>query len=218
MDLCERRSGEDAILFWNEVALEAHRRDFTFTDADGEDETDAAADRQGLYPEHVGMAAATRIFAMVHLAMYDAWHELSPTAGAAYLAQQAQFPEAASPDAGVAGAAVAVLSGFYVRQHDLFESRCRHHLAMLTDNGVPATAVAAGYHRGHAIGLAMLNVRAADGSAASGCYEPADAPGLFRPDPFGPVPTLGAAWGDVEPFGIDTFPVICSSMHPPWGT
>jgi hypothetical protein len=32
----------DAILFWNDVALEAHRRDFTFTDADGEDETDAA--------------------------------------------------------------------------------------------------------------------------------------------------------------------------------
>jgi hypothetical protein len=37
----ELQNEGDAILFWNDAALEAHRRDFTFTDADGEDETDA---------------------------------------------------------------------------------------------------------------------------------------------------------------------------------
>jgi hypothetical protein len=217
MGVCDWRSGEDAILFWNEIALEAHRRDFTFTDADGEDETDAAADRRRLHPEHAGMPAASRIFAMVHLAIYDAWHALSPIDGAAYLARPETPPERASADAAVAGAALAVLSGLYVCQQSLFESKCRQHLARLTGAGVPSTAVSAGYQYGHAIGLAMLEARAADGAAVTACYAPGAAPGLCRPDPFEPLPPHAAAWGDVEPFGIDTLPVLCNSIAPPWG-
>jgi hypothetical protein len=217
MGVCEWQSGNDAILFWNEVALEAHRRDFTFTDTDGEDETDAAADRQGLHPEHAGMPAASRIFAMVHLAIYDAWHALSPTAGALYLDRQEAPPNAASADAAVAGAALAVLSGLYGRQHDLFEGKCREHLGMLNNKGVSPTAVAAGYQHGRAIGLAMLEDRATDGADLNGCYAPGAAPGLSRPDPFEPVPPRAAAWGDVDPFGIDTLAVLCNTIDPPWG-
>jgi hypothetical protein len=217
MGVCEWQSGRDAILFWNEVALEAHRRDFTFTDANGEDETDATADRQGLYPEHAGMPAASRILAMVHLTIYDAWHALSPTAGAAYSDRLEVPPNAASPDAAVAGAALVVLSGLYERQRDLFERKCREHLGMLSDAGVPAAAMAAGYQHGRAIGLATLEDRAADGAAANGCYAPGAAPGLSRPDPFEPVPAHAAAWGEVEPFGIDTLAVLRNGIDPPWG-
>lgn len=217
MVVCKPPGEDDAVLFWNEVALEAHRRDFTFTDTDGEDETDAAADRMGLHPEHVGTPAASRIFAILHLAIYDAWHTLSPTGGEAYLDRREAPPAAASVDAAVAGAAQAVLSGIFVRQHELFESKCRQHLAMLTDAGAPADAVTAGYQHGHAIGLASLQARAADGAAAGGCQATGAAPGLSRPDPFEPLPPIGAAWGDVAPFGIESLPVLCDSIAAPWG-
>jgi hypothetical protein len=217
MAVGEWQSEKDAILFWNEVALEAHRRDFTFTDADGEDETDAAADRQGLHPEHAGLPAASRILAMVHLAIYDAWHALSPTAGTAYSDHREPPPNAASVDAAVAGAAMVVLSGLYARQHGLFESKCREHLGMLGDAGVSAAAVAAGYQHGRLIGLAILDERANDGVAAGECYASGAAPGLSRPDPFDPLPPHGVAWGVLEPFGIDTLAVLGNALDPPWG-
>lgn len=206
----------DAILFWNAVALDAHRRDFTFTDERGEDETDAATDRRRLHPEHVGIPAAARILAMVHLAIYDAWCSLSPAAGPRYLlVRREQSPSKASVDAAVAGAAVAVLSGIYGRQHGLFDGKRREHLAMLSDSGVPSSALSAGYEHGRHIGLTMLEARRTDGSAVNGCHPPGDAPGQSRPDPFEPAPQLGPAWGDVEPFGCDAG--IRESIRPPWG-
>lgn len=217
MGACDQRSEGDAILFWNEVALEAHRRDFTFTDTDGEDETDAAADRLGLHPEHVDMPAASRILAMVHLAIYDAWHALSPTVAASYADRPPPPPEAASADAAVAGAALTVLSDVYSSQRDLLDGKCRQHLAMLSDKGVSAAAMSVGYQYGRAIGLAMLEARAADGAATNSCHSLGAAPGIFRPDPFEPLPACDAAWADVEPFGIDTLPMLCNSIHPPWG-
>jgi vanadium chloroperoxidase len=217
MGVCEWHGGKDAILFWNEVALEAHRRDFTFTDANGEDETDAAVDRQGLYPDHAGMPAASRIFAMVHLAVYDAWHGLSPTAGTTYSDRREPPPNGASADAAVAGAAVAVLSSLYARQCDLFESKCREHLGMLSDAGASAAAVAVGYQHGRVVGLAMLKERATDDTTAEGCYVPGAAPGLSRPDPFEPMPPNTVAWGGVGPFGIDTLATLCNAIDPPWG-
>lgn len=216
MDVGDERDGVDAILFWNEVALEAHRRDFTFTDAFGEDETDAATDRLGLHPEHVGIPAASRILAMVHLAIYDAWHALSPTGGAAYVDRSEPSP-AGSADAAVAGAALAVLSGVYVRQQNLFDTKCRQHLATLSDRGVSPAAVAAGYRLGRDIGLAMLQARAEDGATATDCPASGDAPGLSRPDPFEPVPPAGTAWGNVEFFGLGVLDRVRTAARAPWG-
>jgi vanadium chloroperoxidase len=217
MGVWDWQGGSDAILFWNELALEAHRRDFTFTDADGEDETEAADDRRGLHPEHPGLAAASRIFAMVHLAIYDAWHGLAPTPGTSYLDHRASTPDAASAEAAVAGAALTVLSSLYGRQRDLFESKCREHFGMLSDAGLSAAAIATGYQYGRAVGLAIVDARTADGAAANGCYAPGTIPGLSRPDPVDPVPPQAAAWGDVKPFGIDTLAVLCNAIQPPWG-
>ena len=58
----------DSILFWNEVALEANRVDFT---------------RE--MPEQGGPTLSSRALAIVHLAMYDAYAAIDPTAGAPYL-------------------------------------------------------------------------------------------------------------------------------------
>jgi len=216
MSVRDGQSATDAILFWNEVALDAHRRDFTFTDDDGEDETDAAADRRGLHPEHAGMTATSRILAMVHLAIYEAWHAALPTAGVLYLHHR--HPEiGASPDAAVAGAALAVLSSFYGRQGDRLESKCREHFGMLGDAGVSAAAIASGYHHGRAVGLAVIGARKDDGAAVTGSYASGDAPGLSRPDPFDPVPPPAVAWGAVRPFGIDTLAALCRTMKAPWG-
>jgi hypothetical protein len=154
---------------------------------------------------------------MVHLAIYDAWHALSPTTGESYLEHRESCAAGASAHAAVAGAALAVLSELYVRQHDLFESKRREQFAALSGAGVPAAAMTAGYQHGRAIGLAMLARRDADGAAENGCYEPAAAPGYFRPDPFEPMPPLGVAWGHVTPFGIESLQILCNTMHPPWG-
>lgn len=59
----------DPILYWNEVALEVHRRDFT-VHHDG----DAHANPEmPLSPEHGGPTRTTRALAIVHLAMYGAY-------------------------------------------------------------------------------------------------------------------------------------------------
>src|SRR5215204_5592333 len=44
----------DPILFWNEVALKAHKRDFMFDDEVGDDEASAPMNRQALIPKQDG--------------------------------------------------------------------------------------------------------------------------------------------------------------------
>lgn len=51
----------DHILYWNEVTLEANRRDFS--NAPGKDKAE---------PEQGGPTLSSRAMAIVHLAMYDA--------------------------------------------------------------------------------------------------------------------------------------------------
>jgi hypothetical protein len=71
----------DAILFWNCVALEVHRRDFTLPSDDEWADTIPMMDRQVrrgnmppemLMPDQGGPTRTSRALAMVHLAMYDA--------------------------------------------------------------------------------------------------------------------------------------------------
>ena len=89
----------DPILYWNEVALEVHRRDFSFAlDANGKE----------IGPQHGGPTRTSRALAIVHCAMYDAWNGSSGTANS-YLSSKGVTPPAvisgSSVDAAVAGAA-----------------------------------------------------------------------------------------------------------------
>ena len=95
---------QDAILFWNSVALEANRADFTNVSTDHPSE-------QG------GPTLSSRALAIVHLAMYDAYAAINTAAGLApYLPGLPAAPAGALPQAAVAGAAYATLSALFPRR------------------------------------------------------------------------------------------------------
>jgi hypothetical protein len=149
------------IIFWNEVALEANRRDFTFGNA-----------------EQGGPTLSSRALAMVHLAMYDAFAATSPSPMPAYLSGL-PATGGARPQASVAYAAHTVLSALYPRQRCMFDSNLLKALEV-------APSVAAGRTFGVAVGEAMIAARAGDEMAKSDGYSFSSAFGRHQPDPDNP--------------------------------
>jgi hypothetical protein len=200
---------QDAILFWNDVLLEVHRRDYTFDDAVGDDDSDAPIDRQNISPEVGGPTRVSRAFAMVHLATCDALSTIAPitiggTAVAPYLSGLTGAPASAP---GVGGAAVgaaasAVLLGLFKNETGFITGKLADWNALLTASGASAAAILVGHQYGNQVGGAMLASRANDGSAAPDAYVPLNVPGTHRADPFAPTQgALSVKWGAVKPFG-----------------
>jgi hypothetical protein len=196
---------DDPIKFWNAVALEVHRRDFTFDDAFGDDESGAPMDRQMFVPQQGGPTRTSRALAMVHLAMYDAWRAFHTGIGAPYLTTVGPAPAGASDRAAVGGAARQVLTGLFDRQVDYLVQKTTEWDARLWRLGVTPTEADAGDAYGVSIGQQMLNVRQSDGSQIAGAYAPSNPgkPGVHRPDPYASNQGfLHPAWGQVTPFGV----------------
>ena len=61
----------DPILFWNDVAIEVHRRDFAFN------KDPVSGDV--IKPQQGGPTRTSRALAIVHIAMYDAWNGAKAT-------------------------------------------------------------------------------------------------------------------------------------------
>jgi hypothetical protein len=192
----------DPILFWNDVALEVHRRDFAF---------DLGADGRPLAPQQIGPTRTSRALAIVHIAMYDAWNGANAT-GKNYLGVHAgapslpPLPPGASPDTAVAGAAAASLRALFSRQATFVESRLAEFCA-----GVPMTVTGAqrrdGMRYGAEVADKLLGFRASDGSSARDDFVPGLLPGNHRPDPYNPDQGfLGPKWGSVTTFCIPPFP------------
>jgi hypothetical protein len=153
--------------------------------------------------------AASRVLAMVHLAMHDAVNAAQPryrsyAYTAAYTAQDRQGPA----DAAVAAAVAAhdVLAGLYPQQKHLVAATLD---ATLLDAG-PGAAVAQGRKVGTAAAAAMLARRANDGSTAVERYQPGTQPGAYRfTAPFDFV--AAPHWRSVTPFSMrapDQFRVV----------
>jgi hypothetical protein len=155
----------DAILYWNEVALEANRESHT----NGK-------------KEQTGPPLSARALAVVHLAMYDAFAGASgnPADLPAYLPGLA-VPVAASPDAAVASAAHATLSALFPSQKPRFDVSLA--LAELTGT---AAEVNAGVAFGKTVAGAILADRAADPGIGDAGYAPSSAPARHRVDPDNP--------------------------------
>jgi vanadium chloroperoxidase len=99
------------ILYWNGVALEANRRDFTVVPP-GKDRPD---------PEQGGPTLSSRALAIVHLAMYDAH---AGVVGGPSLPRYLSLPATSPPPgtnaaAAVAAAAHACLSALYPHDRNL---------------------------------------------------------------------------------------------------
>lgn len=160
----------DHILYWNSVALEANRRDFSNV---------AGTDKPN--PEQGGPTLSSRALAIVHLAMYDAHAgAVNSAALPRYLAAPASPAAGASAAAAVATAAHASLSALYPRQKAFFDSA--HQAA-----GLAGAGLAEGHAFGLAVAQAVLADRAMDPSASDNGYAASMNRCGHRPDPANPT-------------------------------
>ena len=144
--------------------------------------------------------AASRVLAMVHLAMHDAVNAAQPRYRA-YAYQPGVDDTRTSADAAVAAAVAAhdVLAALYPKQKDLVRVALD---STLLDAGI-GTTVEAGKKHGAAAAAAMLAKRANDGSNADEAYQPGTRPGDYQYTP-GFDFLAAPHWRAVAPFTMRT--------------
>jgi hypothetical protein len=197
----------DSILFWNQVALDAGKTDFSLPDPRPAD----------MVPQQPGPTYASRALAIVHLAMYDAFVGIRGGA-ATYLDYSAEVPPGtntlAAARAAVAAAACLTLIAMYSRQKDSFLKKHNEFVAML-----PGTdpSISKGLAWGHVVGGRMLADRKSDGADASNeQYAPSTEAGRHRPDPTMPLQNfLGPLWGKVRSFGFNDLRAAIAPLPDP---
>lgn len=160
----------DAILYWNGIALEANRRDFSNVPG-----TDKPAPEQG------GPTLSSRALAIVHLAMYDAH------AGVVNIAALPRYLAAPTIPAAGASAAAAVAAAAHFCLGALFPRQKPHFDAAMQAVNLTGPGVTEGLAFGQKVAKAMLTNRGGDPSAHANGYFASDAPMHHRPDP----PNLG---------------------------
>ena len=197
----------DPILFWNDVALEVHRRDFAF---------EPGPDGSVRGPQKGGPTRTSRALALVHIAMYDAWNG-AKSSGKNYLGVRPGTPPlptliaGAAPESAVAGAAAAALRDLFSNQGAFIEGRMALYCAALPGT-ISSADRAAGLNYGAAVAAALLAHRSGDGSDASDSFTPGLLPGNHRADPLHPTQGfLGPKWGNVVPFCIPAFAPLAST-------
>ena len=156
------------ILYWNGVALEANRRDFSNEPGKSKPK-----------PEQGGPTLSSRALAIVHLAMYDAHAGAvnNPVSLPRYLSLPASPAiGTASAAAAVAAAAHACLTKLYPRQKAHFDAA--HAAAGLSGPGIPQ-----GHVFGLAVAQAILADRKDDPSISDDGYAASVYPRAHRQDP-----------------------------------
>lgn len=183
----------DSILFWNQVALDAGKTDFTTPDP-------ATAPS----PQQPGPTYASRAMAIVHLAMHDAYVGVAGGGTPTYLDYAGQTPGTTDPlaaQAAVGAAACLSLIAMFDKQKDSFLKQHTDFVSMLPGHD---PQIAQGLAWGQRVAAAMLASRRNDGSDASNSmYAPSTQPYRHRADPLNPGQGfLGPLWGQVKPFGF----------------
>jgi hypothetical protein len=138
--------------------------------------------------------AHSRVYAMVHGAMFDAVNAIDRRYHA--YAAELEAPLGASPDAAAAVAAHAVLVDLYPRHQPTLDAAREAALARIQDGPAKTDGVALGL----AAAKAMLARRRNDGMSAQVPYTQRSGPGAFQ------LPTnanaIGTQWGAVAPFTL----------------
>jgi hypothetical protein len=162
----------DPILFWNDVANEANRR--THTTAP----TAEAGSR--------GPCGSSRAYAIVHLAMHDAFFSVAGAHDTWMAAADLPVPPAnADVDVVVAGAAHAALSALYPTQTAAFDAKVAE--AGVATGGPTGPA----YVFGAAVAEKVLAARAGDPDLDGTGHVASEAPGRHRHDPDAPAAEHG---------------------------
>lgn len=165
----------NSVLYWNAILLEASRRDHSQGYANG---------------QQPGPTNTSRAMAIVHLAIHDAL-AFRNKPGAAWLFKKHGItvpPGGGGVEDAIDGAAVTTLKALYPQFTQYFDDSL-------------STVNSPGFNFGVAVGTAVLQARAADGS---GDPAPAAAPptyGAHRVDPYWiGQGFLGPHWGAVDHF------------------
>ena len=195
----QRSPGDDTtrrLLFWNGVALNANGLDHALA-----------------RPDQGGPLRTARAFAIVHIAMFDAFNAIvggyKSYTGLDPASSDEDFDcdrSRASVDAAIAQAAGDTLIALYPFQAKVIEAIQRVDLKRIP-NG---SAKAAGIRIGRRAASEILRRRSNDGSRESdlpynvpGGFIPNLAPGKWVQDPISKTPiALGALWNRVPPFVI----------------
>ncbi|MEX0702555.1 MAG: phosphatase PAP2 family protein [Planctomycetales bacterium] len=167
----------DAVLDWNNAVLDSVR-----------------ATRTAPPP-------ATRAFAMMHLAIYDAVNGIEQTYEH-YVVDFASVPppDGASPEAAAATAAYTVLAELFPEREKKLQADLRRSLGQVG----PGPARDDGMAWGAFCGETVLALRADDGADETVPYEPVAECGRWRPTPPGFGSPLFAQWAHLDPFAIES--------------
>jgi hypothetical protein len=181
------------LVYWNQIAI----------DASGVDHTPVAPGETRVFGEQLGPGRASKAIAIVQIAVYDAvnaiygqWRSYTGIAPAS---------RGASVDAAIAQAAHDTLVAMFPSQQPSFDEALAEDLARIDDRGKDD-----GRRVGRRAAAAILAKRADDGSDAIDPrmgieFLPSDDAGKWRQDPISQIPiALGASWGEVAPFVIQS--------------
>jgi hypothetical protein len=191
----------DAILFWNDIALQAVANDFSPAPPDNK-----------VAPEQGGPTRTARALAIVHLAMYDAFNSIAADSSPYVPSKGGTLPmpkPGASRRAAIGEAAAVTLITLYPRQAQLFQQASQTFFTGLTAS---PQSIEDGRVQGRGVAEAVLKLRQNDGSSNNLPYIPSQNAGKHRVDPLNPDQgILTPNWGSVTPFGN---PVVLADPPP----
>jgi hypothetical protein len=195
----ERRSrpvpndARSRLVRWNHIAM----------DASGVDHTPVQDGESRVFGEQLGPGRASRAMAIVHIAIADAVNAIHGRWES--YTQIESAPRGASVEAAIAQAARDTLVAMYPSQAPSFDEALAEDLEQIG---------AAGREVGRRVGsqAAELVLAQRHGDRSDSIdprmdveFDPGDDPGRWRQDPISQLPVaLGASWGDVTPFVIDS--------------
>jgi hypothetical protein len=189
---CE--NGMDAVHRWNHIAI----------DASGLDHTPVKPGENRVFGEQVGPGRSSRAIAIVHIAIFEAVNAIA--GGHRSYVGLAPAPAGASMSAAVAQAAHDTLVVLFPSQAATFDGLLLEDLTKVADG----SAKTDGIDLGRGAASLILALRANDGSnhpepRVGIDYITSNEPGKWRQDPISKHPlALGAHWGEVKPFVMDS--------------
>jgi hypothetical protein len=179
---------------WNEIAL----------DASGLDHAPLAPGEDRVFGEQFGPGRSSRALAIVHVAIFDAVNAI--TGGYRSYTGLPWARAGTSMKAAIAQAAHDTLVALFPSQAASFDARLAEDLGRIREE----RARERGIDLGRRAAAAILALRADDGSQHAEPRVGVDfptgpEPGQWRQDPIGQLPlALGAHWGGVRPFVLDS--------------
>lgn len=192
------------LLHWNAIAI----------DASGLDHTPVAPGEDRVFGENLGPGRSSRAMAIVHIAIFEV---VNAFFGGFQSYVGLPVPtQNFSLKAAISQAAHDTLVELFPSQTETFDQALAEDLSKIDDGNEKQL----GIQLGSTAATAILALRQNDGSEIPESemgtdYIPGDAPGLWRQDPISMIPiALGAHWGEVTPFVLDS-PAQFRAPEPP---